>query len=151
MSKGALINIQVALICLAGSFQRLHHSRDGTYLFGQRSMATHSASTFSPPPLNVTRDTACNSHNLQCVICDPVIVLLLMRRTFDKVKVISSRSQCSVGPLTLPTALRQDRVTSAQRQLGQKVHLGACFSGRSSAVFRWRQPEACGVYSLNAV
>lgn len=46
------------------------------------------------------RDTACNSHNLQCVICDPVIVLLLMWRTFDKVKVVYSRSQYSVGTTT---------------------------------------------------
>lgn len=89
------------------------------------------------PPLNVMRDTACNSHNLQCVICDPVIVLLLMWRTFDKVKVIFCRSQYSVGTNAV-ACVAADHFTFSQSGLDLRCILD-CICRRSSAVFWWRQ------------
>lgn len=52
MSKGALINIQVALVCLGGSFQRLHHSQmEHIYLGNTAWLYTPhpTVSTLNPP------------------------------------------------------------------------------------------------------
>lgn len=87
------------------------------------------------------RDTACNSHNLQCVICDPAIVLLLMWRTFDKVKVIFSRSQCSVGTNT-SDVVAANHLTSS---LYKKVHIGLYLRLIISSLLM-KTSEACDVY-----
>ncbi|KAG8007376.1 NADP-dependent mannitol dehydrogenase, partial [Nibea albiflora] len=131
--EGALINIQVALICLAGSFRRLHHSRMERIYLGNTAWLHTQQAPSRFPPLNVMRDTACNSHNLQCVICDPVIVLLLMWRTFDKVKVIFCRSHYSVGTNAFD-CVAADHFTFSQSGLNLRCILD-CICRRSSAAF----------------
>lgn len=153
MSKGALINIQVALICLAGSFRRLHHSGTEPHLFGQHSMDTHSPSTFPwqplipphhplfpSPPLptlpSMSRETQhASPHNLHCVICDPALVLLFNAgEAFDKVKVIFCRSHRGAGE---PGCRR--RFTF----FWTKNKIRGC---ASAAVFLRRPVKACDIY-----
>ncbi len=94
------------------------------------------------------RDTACNSHNLQCVICDPVIVLLLIQRTFDKVKVILSRSQHSVGTHTTDCVAANHWIFLKP---SDKRCILDCILQRIISSVLIKTSEACDVYFWNCL